>query len=273
MANTTSINPSVFTNLKRTITEFMNNRRWTDETYAPHQKINLIITINILDASKENTYKGNFTIQSERPVFNSTYTSPILRYNDESIPFEYIENQPLDYSDQNFFGNLTSILAFHANFAIGMYKETFALKGGQTELDKAQFIANNVPANYSVKGEPAMGWAASEAQDIKGQRKRIGFLLAYINSSADKFRSIMYQYHLQGLDMLEENPQKAMENIEAAMNDLNEAYNGHYMYKQFVGAKAEEIMNVFRDAPAAKKSKIKEILLKIEPAVGDRIAK
>lgn len=271
MANTTSINPSVFKNLQRSIQEFLNNRKWTDETYTQNQKIRATITINIMDASKENVYKGDFTIQSERPVFNSTYTSPQLRHIDKGIPFEYIENQPLDFSEQNFFSNLTSILAFYAHFIIGMNNETFSIKGGQAELEKCQTIANSVPANHSIKGESANGWQASEAQDIKGQRTRIGFLLAYINSREDNFRTAIYKYHLEGLDLLEENPVKAKENIESAIVEIGKSDNNHYIYKQLVGSKAEEIMNVFKDAPASKRTKIRDILTKIEPTVSDRV--
>lgn len=271
MANTTSINPSVFKNLQRSIQEFMNNRRWTEETYSQNQKIRATITINIMDASKENVYKADMTVQSERPVFNSTYSSPQLRHIDKSIPFEYIENQPLDYSDQNFFSNLTSILAFYAHLIIAMDQETFSPKGGQVELEKCQTIANNVPANHMMKGELATGWQASEAQDIKGQRTRIGFLLAYMNSREDDFRNAVYKYHLEGLDLMEENPTKAKDNIEAAIEAINKSDNNHYIYKQFVGAKAEEIMNVFKDAAPSKRTKIREILTKIEPTVSERI--
>ncbi len=273
-SNTTSINPQVFKTLERSISEFMNNRKWTDETYTPTQKIKCNITINILDAtSKENSYKADFIIQSERPVFNTTYYTPLLRHSDKSIPFDYIENQPFDFSEQNFFNNLTSILGFYAHFIIGMNKETFANKGGQAEFEKCQIIANNVPANHTVSGELATGWQASEAQDIKGQRTRIGVLLTYLSSSSDAYRNAVYKYHLQGLDMLEDNAEKAINTIETALNEIAEANNGHYVFKHFVGAKVEEIMNVFKEVATVRREKIKELLLKIEPVVSDRIPK
>lgn len=250
----------------------MNNRKWTDDSYQPHQKINCTITINIMSVPKQDAYTADFIVQSERPIFNSTYSSPILRHADKGIPFEYQENQPLDYSDQNFFGNLTSILAFYANFIIAHDNESFGPKGGQTQLDKCLFIANNVPANLSIAGSPASGWMASEAMDIKGQRSRIGFLLELLKSGSEKFRQDVYNYHLNGLDLIEQDPKKATDNIEAAIFSMASNDNGHYMYKQFVGAKAEEIMNVFKTESSPRRTKIRETLLKIEPVIADRIS-
>ena len=269
--NTTSVPPSVFKNLERAISEFLNNRKWTDETTAIHQKINCNLTINIMSVVKQDVYTADLVVQSERPVFNTTMNTPILRHPDRGIPFEYQENQPLDFSEQVFFSNLTSILGFYAHLIIAMDNETFGLKGGQAEFEKCQNIANLVPVNHSIGGQLATGWTAAEAQDIKGQRTRIGLLLEHLKSSSEPYRSAIYKYHFQGLDMMEGSPEKAIENIEKAIEEIGNNYNNHYLYKHFVGAKAEEVMGAFKSSPAAKKTKIKDILLRIEPNVSDRL--
>lgn len=272
-ANTTSINQKVFKTLEKSISDFMNLRKWTDESLAPHQKINCYLTINITDASKENAFTADFTIQSERPVFNSTYSSPVIRHRDKSIPFEYIENQALDYSDNNFFSNLTASLAFYAHYMIAMDNDSYLMKGGQSALDKCQSICNLIPPNLSVAGSSAKGWQANEANDISGQQTRIGIVLATNNSGNDKFRNAVYKYHINGLDVLESDPKRALDEIELSIKDVSEMPSKHYIFKHFVLAKVDEIINLFAAEPSNRKKKIAEMLINIEPTVVDKVSK
>jgi len=272
-ANTTSINQKVFKALEKSISDFMNLRRWTDETVAPYQKINCYLTINITDASKENSYVADFTVQSERPVFNTTYSSPLVRHRDKGIPFDYIENQALDYADNNFFSNLTAVLAFYSHFIIGMENESFAPKGGQTALDKCQNICNLVPANLNVSGNAVKGWQANEAFDISGQITRIGMVLALQNSSNDKFRQAIYKYHIQGMDLLESDPKKALDNIQQSIQDIYDIPSKHYIHKHFILTKADELINLFKLEPPSRKKKIAEMVIAIDPTNTDKINK
>jgi hypothetical protein len=270
-ANTTSINKAVFTNMEKSISEFMNLRKWTDENYAPHQKINCYLTINITDAGKENAYTAEFTIQSERPVFNSTYTSPLLRHKDPGIPFEYIENQPIDYADNNFISNLSATLAFYAYYIIASENETFSAKGGQSLLEKCNNICNLVPANLSVAGSPAKGWQASQAMDISGQQTRVGIILAMIGSSNDKFRNAVFKYHIDGIDLLEGNSKQALDNIEMSIKDIYDIPSKHYIHKHFILTKADELANLFAKESVIRRKKIAEMVSGIEPNISGKI--
>jgi hypothetical protein len=272
-ANTSSINPKIFKTLEKSISDFMNLRRWTDENYAAHQKIDCRLTINILDAGKENGYKAEMTVQSERVVFNSTYSSPIIRHKDASVPFDYIEFQALDYGENNFYSNLTSALAFYANMIIAMDNESFVPKGGSASLDKCQSICTQVPPNYTVNGEIPKGWQTSEAQDIKGQRTRIGMIMASINNSNEAYRLAYYKYHVQGIDLLESDPKKAMDNIEQALTDMYNIPTKHYIHKSFMLTKADEIIHIFSGEIKARKTKIGDILIGIEPTLTNKVSK
>ncbi len=270
-ANTTSINKAVFTNMEKSISEFMNLRKWTDENYAPHQKINCYLTINITDAGKENAYTAEFTIQSERPVFNSTYTSPLLRHKDPGIPFEYIENQPIDYADNNFISNLSATLAFYAYYIIASENETFSGKGGQSLLEKCNNICNMVPANLSVAGSPAKGWQASQAMDISGQQTRVGIILAMIGNSNDKFRNAVFKYHIDGIDLLEGNSKQALDNIEMSLKEIYDIPSKHYIHKHFILTKADELANLFAKESVIRRKKIAEMVSGIEPNISGKI--
>jgi len=271
-ANTTSINKSIFTNMEKSISEFMNLRKWTDEVYAPHQKINCYLTVNITDASKENAFTAEFTIQSERPVYNSTYMTPILRHKDPAIPFEYIENQPVDYADNNFISNLSATLAFYAYFIIASENETFSAKGGQALLEKCNNICNLVPANLSVAGSPVKGWQASQAMDISGQQTRVGITLAMIGNSNDKFRNAVYKYHIDGVDLMESNSKQALDNIELCLKDIYDIPSKHYIHKHFVLTKVDEIANLFSKESPIRRKKIVELVTGIEPNISAKIS-
>lgn len=270
-ANTTSINPSVFKNLEKTITEFMNLRKWSDESYAPHQKINCYLAINITDASKENAFTADFTIQSERPVYNSTYTSPILRHRDQGVSFEYIENQPLDYSENTFINNLSATLAFYAYYIIASENETFSPKGGQVMLEKCNTLCNLVPPNLMVAGSAVKGWNASQAMDLSGQQSRVGMTLAMVGNSNDRFREAVYNYHISGIDMLESDSKKAVDNIEIAIKDIYEIPSKHYIHKHFILTKADEIINIFSNESIVRKKKIAEMMTGIDPTISTKI--
>jgi hypothetical protein len=267
-ANTSSINKSVFTNLEKSISEFMNLRKWTDENYAAHQRINCFLTINITDASKENAFTAEFTIQSERPVFNATYSSPILRHKDPTIPFEYIENQPIDYADNNYISNLSATLAFYAYYIIAMENETFGFKAGQALLDKCNSLCNLVPPNLSVAGSPVRGWQASQAMDISGQQSKVGMVLAMLSGSNDKFRNAVYKYHIDGIDVLESDAKKAMDNLELSIKDIYEIPSKQYIHKHFILTKSDEIANIFAKESVTRKKKIAEMVTGIDPTLG-----
>jgi hypothetical protein len=272
-ANTTSINQKVFKSLEKSVSDFMNMRKWTDETTDAHKKITCYLTINITDASKENAYTADFTVQSERPVFNSTYSTQLIRHKDRTIPFEYIENQALDYSDNAFFSNLTAALAFYANYIIAMDNDSYSSKAGQASLDKCQTICNLIPPNLSIAGSAAKGWQANEAQDISGQQTRIGIALASLNSGNDKFRNAIYKYHISGLDVLESDPKRALDEIELSIKDVYEMPSKHYIFKHFVLTKVDEIISLFSTESINRKKKIAEMLVTIEPTVIDKVNK
>jgi hypothetical protein len=272
-ANTTSINQRVFRAMEKNISDFINLRKWTDETYANHQKISSYLTINITDASKENAFVADFTLQSERPVFGTTYNTPLIRHKDVNIPFDYIENQPLDYADNNFFSNLTATLAFHAYYMLATDYESFSPKGGQAYFEKAQAICNLVPPNLNIAGTPVKGWQASEALDISGQQTRVGMVLAMMSTSNEKFRLAMHKYHILGIDVLESDEKKALEQIEQSLQDILDIQARHYIHKHFVLTKADEIIQLFKKESSERRKKIGNILIGIEPLVTEKVGK
>jgi len=86
----------VFETLQQALYEFINNRRWTSDQYMQHERIECSILINITERVSTDEFKATLQIQSRRPVFSTSYNSPLLNYIDKEFTFRYVEFQPLD---------------------------------------------------------------------------------------------------------------------------------------------------------------------------------
>ncbi|MEN9489118.1 MAG: hypothetical protein RL494_1383, partial [Bacteroidota bacterium] len=198
-------NQQVFKTLKKSLTEFVNNTKWTEQTYKGAEKIecSFFFTITAYNADQ---FTGTLQVQASRPVYNSTYMSPILNINDKEINFNYIEFQNLTFNPNSFDSNLLSIMAFYANLIIGMDADTYALEGGSKSLESAQNIAN-LAQQSQIKG-----WSQSEKN-----QNRYFIITDMLSPTFVSFRKTMYEYHLKSMDKMVENPKEAKENIKSAL--------------------------------------------------------
>lgn len=189
---------AVFNDLEKAIEQFMNGRKWTNDNFKQHEKIgcNLLITITRMPAI------GNFTasvqIQSARPVYNSTYTSLVLNFADRDWEFDYVESMPLEYNDNTFTNNLTSMLAFYAYLIIGMDYDSFSELGGSPYFQRALQVVNNAQSS-GMTGWQAMG----------SNRNRYWIIENINNPQMAPLRKSLYQYHRHGLDAIQDNPDES----------------------------------------------------------------
>ena len=250
-------NSQIYNTLQNEITEYINNTKWTNSSYKPHEKISCAITLNILEQPSSNEFKGNIQIQASRPVFNSTYQTPILNYKDDNLSFTYNEFQPLIYNENSFESNLVSILTFYAYTFIGIDADTFSLKGGE------QFhqLAENV-VNLAQQGGFS-GW-----NRIDGSNTRYQLNENILSPVYEDFRRVLYEYHIKGLDLMSDNKKEAKNNVANAIMSLQNIYNRRanaYLLRVFMDTKSDEIIDVFSDGPRINSTNLKELLLKIYP--------
>ncbi len=273
--NSTAISPKLFKTLEKTIQDFMNLRKWTNENYNINQKINCNLIINITEIPRQDVYKADITIQSERPIFNSNYSSQIFRHKEASVPFVYIENDPIEFSDNIFNNSLASTLAFFSYFIIALDNESFSFKSGQTILEKAENVCNIVPFGANAGGESLSGWRQQEAQSISGAKTKIGMVLTMMNSRGDKFRKAFYDYHLNGLDLMADSAKTAKANIVKALEEMAQYQqsNNTYLPSMFMLAKQDEVINMFKSEPADIRKKVGEYITKIEPSLSSVVQK
>ena len=249
-------NQQVFKTLKKSLTEFVNNTKWSDQTYKGNEKIECSFFFTITTYNVDQ-FTGTLQIQASRPVYNSTYMSPILNINDKDITFNYIEFQNLTFDQNSFDSNLLSIMAFYSNLIVGVDADTFALEGGSKSLESAQNIAN-IAQQSQIKG-----WSQSD----KSQNRY--FLINDMLSPAFvTFRKAMYEYHLKALDKMTENPKIAKENISIALKTLEEIAKSRpnaYLTRLFFDAKTDEILSIYTDGPKVDVTEVINSLNRLSP--------
>lgn len=259
----TGVDKKVFTTLQNSIKEFLNNRRWTGDSYTPAERIECNFMLNIQQEIGTNAYKAALTIQATRPVFNSGYVTSLLNTQDNNVAFRYVEFQPLEFSDNRvvandpLVSNLTATLAYYVYIILGLDYDSFSPRGGDDFFKKALNIVSNAP-----DGKDIAGWKAFE-----GNRNRYWLQDNLLNAKFSRFHDVMYQYHRQGLDVMYDNMNKGRSSI---MNCLNMLYAIHQdipnsmLLQVFFTAKAEELQKIFSKAPPQDKSRAAQMLAQMD---------
>jgi len=253
-----SSDKKIYETLQAAIYEFMNSKKWTNYNFATEERIECTILITISDRSAD-VFKGTIQVQSRRPIYKSSYNSVMLNLIDKDLQFTYQEYQSLDFNENTFTNNLTSVLGYYAYLIIGLDFDSYQLKGGTAFYEKAQTVVTN--AQSAV--EP--GWKAFESTS---QKNRYWLVENLLNNIYSPIRECIYNYHRKGLDMLVDNAATAKVAITAGMDQLkkvNEEKPGSYLMQLFFNAKADEIVNIYSSASVADKTKVATICKTIDP--------
>lgn len=249
-------NPQTFKTLEKSISEFVNKTDWTGESYKQHEKIecSMYITLNSFNAEQ---YSATIQVQSARPVYNSSYSSPILNINDKDFDFRYQEFQQMIFNPADFDSNLISVLAFYSYMIIGCDGDTFSPKGGGSWLEVAQQIAS-VAQQSGYKG-----WKQTD-----GNQNRYFLINDMLSTTYEPFRNAMYEYHFDGMDKMADNPKLAKETVAEAIKTLTTLHSvrpNSYLSRIFFDAKSDEIVQVFSGGPGVPVADVVSNLNKISP--------
>jgi hypothetical protein len=246
----------VFNNLRKTVEEFMNNQIWTDHVYEENEKIDMKININVQKQNSNKNFSGSIQVQSSRPVYNSTYTSTMFNYFDEKFNFTYEENQTIEFSENTYIANLSSVLAFYAYIVIGIDYDSFSMLGGTPYFQKAQNIAT------AASGAGESGWNTSEKEN------RYWLIENILNSTYAGFRSAMYIYHRLGLDIMYDKPVDGRKQVIEALTELEKVYRvkpSAFLLNVFFLAKKDEIIQMFSEALPDEKQQMVALAKKMNP--------
>jgi hypothetical protein len=252
-------NKNIFSTLQSSLNDFMNGTKWTNHTFSEEERIDcsVLITVNEYNGSR---CSGSAQVQARRPVYGSSYQTIILNHVDEDFAFDYIEFDRLDFDLRTFKSNITSLMSFYAYLILGIDYDSFSLKGGSPFFENAQIIITN------AQRENYQGWNPYE----NANRKNRFWIIETVLSNASSYeRNAYYRYHRLGLDQLSTDAIEARKQIMQALNDIKrsaeeQTESSTPYLRLFFDAKADELINIFTEAPKDEKTEVHKLLISVD---------
>jgi hypothetical protein len=258
-------NKQIFETLQTALSEFINNRHWTNYVYTEEERIDCNILITIKNYT-DNAFTADIQVQARRPVYNSSYNSPIFNFKDENFNFSYVEYDPIEINENTYESNLTAVLAYYAYIILGYDADSFSKLGGTSYFQKAENIVNLMQSRSDAE---ANGWRAFEST-----RNRYALINNLMDERFRNFREMFYSYHRLGLDEMTANVENARAKIASLLTVLKEINNmqpAAIATISFLDAKNDEIINIFSKKGTTKeKETIYELLTDINPTLTHR---
>ncbi|MDR2233597.1 MAG: DUF4835 family protein [Tannerella sp.] len=256
-------NTQVYTTLQTALNDFVNNKKWTNATFAMQERIDCTFTI-ILNEVTDNAFKGEIQVQARRPVFNSSYTTTLFNFRDVQFDFEYTEFEPLEYTENVLNTNLTATIVYYIYVILGLDFDSFSPKGGTPFFQQAQQIVTLAQAQ--------MGWSGWRAFD--NDRNRHALITAITENNGEGFRQFWYDYHRKGLDEMAANADRGRTNIIAALpalTTLKSARPNSVLLQLFADTKLDELIAIYTKATTQEKQDGYKVLMNLYPASSNRL--
>jgi hypothetical protein len=259
----TTVDRRVFQTLQSGLTNFINKRKWTTDAFEPRERIDCSFLLQLQSVQDQNIYQATLTVQAARPVYNTTYLSPLINHQDNDITFRYVEFQPLEFNENRVAGlepltaNLTAILAYYINIILGLDYDSFAPRGGDAYFQKALNIVNSAPDGRGISG-----W-----RPFDGQRNRYWLAENLMNSRYAMIHDAYYTYYRSAMDRMYEDEKATREQMLNALNMLNtlrDATPNLMVIPFFFQGKADEITQVFRKSDLQEKQRASELLQRLD---------
>lgn len=256
---------SIFKDMKNSFEQFLNSRKWTNDSYKNYERINCSMLVTITKMPEIGSFAASVQVQAARPVFNSNYSSLLFNFADRDWEFEYIESQPLEFNDNTYTTNLTSMLAVYAYMVIGVDYDSFSELGGTPYFQKAWNIVNNAQQSNRP------GW-----QSLGTNRNRYWLVENYNNPQMTDLRKAVYTYHRLGMDTFDKTPDQSREIILKSLQDIKKVRDinpNAVLVVSFFDAKAKELTNIFSQGNIQVRRQAYDILVAIDPSnrIYDRI--
>lgn len=258
-----NIDQKSFQTLQTALNNFVNNTKWSPDNFDANEKIDCSFLLNLESTGDPNVYKASLTIQSGRPVFNSSYISPVINYQDNDVIFKYVEFQQLEFNDARVSGtdalvsNLTAVFAYWIDMILGFDYDSFSPRGGNVYFQKAQNIVNNAPDARNISG-----W-----KPFDGTRNRYWLAENLLNSKYTIFHDAIYNYYRLGMDKLydqEATARTQVLNVLSMLNTFNTENPNTMILQFFFQAKTQELIQIFSKAGPADKSKALDLLKRLD---------
>ena len=259
----TKVDKRIFTTLQNQLSNLISNRKWTEDNFKTNEKIEVNFVLNLDREVEANVYGASLTIQAARPVFNTSYQSPLVNWQDNDVVFRYVEFQPIEYNESRISGseplnsNLTAVFAYYVNIILGLDYDSFSPAGGDKFFKKALFIVNNAPQGRNISG-----WS-----QFDGLRNRWWLAENFTNTRYALFHDAIYQFYRNSLDQFYEKETEAREqmlNVINTINTYNSSNQNTMMLQFFMQSKSDELVQVFKKGSPDQKQRALAILQKID---------
>ena len=258
-------NTQVYNVLQKNLREFINNTSWTGKRLQNFEKIKCNFAIVITGKEGSNRYNASIVVQAVRPVFQTSYESPLINLNDSNFSFEYTENENLVFNERQFSGkNLIDVVSFYIYTILGYDADSFMRMGGQPYFEKAQKISQN-SQNHGFAG-----WSVAE-----GPRTRAQLIDNLLKEESNILRTTYYNYHRNGLDNMAKQDQPSAKKVIADALLQLKAYENNfqmnYPFNVFIDTKKNEIYDIFSNGSngTANMNDLKNLLNTISPKDSD----
>lgn len=259
----TQVDKKIFQTLQTGLLNFLNSRRWTSDVFQPGERIQCNFLLTIDEDKGNNVFKGKLTAQAARPIYNTSYDSPIMNFLDENVTFRYVEFQPIEFNENRIQGNdplaanITAVLAYYVNIILGLDYDSYSLRGGDAYFQKAWNIVNNAPESSDISG-----WKSYETI-----RNRYWLAENFNNNRFALIHDALYSYYRSGMDIFYENEDGGRTGILNCLNFLNSINNENpnsMALQFFFQGKSNEFVKVFSKASQEQKNRARDLLSKLD---------
>ncbi|MBD9016487.1 MAG: DUF4835 family protein [Prevotella sp.] len=252
---------SVFDNLQQTLEQFVNDRQWTHLQFQKNERIVCNFNLQVTKYDKDQgIFTCKATIQANRPVYNSAYTSTLYNNVDENFTFKFAEFDQLEFNEEQIDNQLTALFAYYAYLLIGLDLDSFSPKGGEDVLQRCMNLTNN------AQNLDYPGWKAFD-----NDRNRFAIINDYLDGSMEPFRQLQYDYYRKGLDEMANNAERGRTEITTALETgLKKAKENRplsMLPQIWTDYKKDELANIYKGKGTQKeKEAVFEILTSINPS-------
>ena len=258
-------NKEIFQTLQRSLSEFVNNTRWTNLVFAENEKIECNMTLIIASVSDDNLFTGELLVQSRRPVYNTSYSTTLLNHRDVNISFTYQEYNRMEFNNNTFTDNLTALIGYYCYLIIGLDMDSYSRLGGNPFFQACEDIVSSAQTQQLSDAEMA-GWTS---HTLKGSNRNRHMLASNLNDEAFKpLRNFFYEYHRMALDQMTVNVANSRAKIAEGLPVLKEANRARpssFIVSTFLDAKSDELVNIFKKGSSEEKEKVYNLLMDVDP--------
>lgn len=242
--------------LRTLLEEYVNNNRWTEDTFQEDERIEVDIRITLISADNNANFEANLIVQSYRPIYNTLTKTPLLIINDSNWRFNYTRNRSITRDDFQY-DDIASVIDFYMYIVLAYDYDSFSELGGSPHLRSAENIVN-----VAQSSPGAAGWTS-----VGTRRNRNGLITQLTNPNYAGFRIAMYKYHRLGLDQFTINTDRARQNILESFELLQETRRQtteRYLFDLMFSAKHREFTAAFMDADLSERLEAYNLLVELD---------